>query len=112
MEFNIGYNGSENFPKKNRFGVFPAVAAGWLVSNEKFWNGDLKKIITILKLKGSYGLVGSEALPGGERYGYLSIYGGGRGGYHFGETPKSYGGVGLSRIGVEDLSWEKEIKRK
>lgn len=111
MEFNIGYNGSENFPKKNRFGVFPAVAAGWLVSNEKFWNGDLKKIITILKLKGSYGLVGSEALPGGERYGYLSIYGGGLGGYHFGETPKSYGGVGLNRIGVEDLTWEKGIKK-
>ncbi|GAA5219395.1 TonB-dependent receptor [Membranihabitans marinus] len=110
-EINVGYNGSENFPKGNRFGVFPAIAAGWLVSNESFWSGNLKRIINVLKLKGSYGLVGSEALPGGERYGYLSIYGAGLGGYSFGETSRYFGGVGLDRIGVQDLTWEKGIKK-
>lgn len=110
-ELNVGYNGSENFPKESRFGVFPAVAGGWLISNEDFWSGSMRRTINVLKIKGSYGLVGSEALPGGQRYGYLSIYGGGLGGYHFGETPRYFGGVGLNRIGVQDLTWEKGIKK-
>ncbi len=109
-EFNLGYNGSENFPKGRRFGLFPAVAAGWLVSNEPFF-ADLKKTINVLKIKGSLGLVGSEALPNGERYGYLSIYGGGLGGYSFGENAISYPGTGENRIGVRNLTWEKGLKR-
>ena len=36
-EFNMGYNGSENFAKGHRFGFFPAYAVGWMISNEKFW---------------------------------------------------------------------------
>lgn len=36
-EFNIGYNGGENFPKSKRFGTFPAFGVGWVLSNEKFW---------------------------------------------------------------------------
>lgn len=110
-ELNVGYNGSENFPKESRFGVFPAVAGGWLISNEDFWSGNMRRTINVLKIKGSYGLVGSEALPGGQRYGYLSIYGGGLGGYHFGETSRYFGGVGLDRIGVQDLTWEKGVKK-
>ncbi len=108
-EFNLGYNGSENFPKENRFGLFPAFAGGWLVSNEPFWNNNLH--ISSLKIKGSIGLVGSEALPGGERYGYLTTYGSGLGGYYFGESGKYVYGVGLDRVGVQDLTWEKGLKK-
>lgn len=110
MEFNVGYNGSENFPEENRFGWFPAVAAGWIVTNEPFLKNKTG-IIDLFKIKGSIGLVGSEALPNGERYGYLSIYGGGLGGYKFGANGTSYGGTGLNRIGVTDLTWEKGLKR-
>lgn len=109
-EFNIGYNGSENFPEENRFGFFPAVAAGWLVSNEPFWN-DLANTVSLLKLRGSIGLVGSEALPGGQRYGYLSIYGAGLGGYVFGDLGTAYTGTGEDRIGVTNLTWEKGLKK-
>lgn len=109
-EFNVGYNGSENFPKGKQFGLFPAVAGGWLISNEPFWES-VKGTISILKLKGSMGLVGAEALPNGERYGYLSIYGSGLGGYSFGETATSYSGTGENRIGVTDLTWEKGLKK-
>jgi TonB-linked SusC/RagA family outer membrane protein len=108
-EFNLGYNGSENFPKGNRYGFFPAFAGGWLLSNEPFWN-DFQNISTF-KIKGSIGMVGSEALPGGQRYGYLSIYGPGLGGYYFGENPQYFAGVGLDRVGVQDLTWEKGLKK-
>ncbi len=109
-EFNVGYNGSENFPKGNRFGFFPAVAAGWLVSNESFWE-PFKKTISVLKIKGSAGLVGAEALPNGERYGYLSVYGSGLGGYIFGEAGTAVSGTGENRIGVTNLTWEKGFKK-
>ena len=107
-EFNMGYNGSENFPKSNRFGYFPAVALGYMISNEKFWNPE---IINILKVRGSVGLVGAEALPGGERYGYLNTYGGGLGGYNFGENISGISGVGENRIGIANLTWEKGLKK-
>ena len=63
LEFNYGYNGSEKFAKKYRFGFFPSVGAGWLVSNEKFWTG-MKGIVPTLKLKATYGLVGNDAIAG------------------------------------------------
>ncbi len=109
-EFNMGYNGSENFPEGQRFGFFPAAAMGWLISNEPFWES-LKGTINLLKLKGSMGLVGAEALPNGERYGYLSIYGGGLGGYVFGPNGKYYYGTGENRFGVSNLTWEKGFKK-
>jgi len=109
-EFNVGYNGSENFPKGNRFGVFPAVALGWLVSNEPFWQPIADKI-NLLKIKGSMGLVGAEALPNKQRYAYLSLYGAGLGGYVFGENGTYYPGTGENRIGVSNLTWEKGLKK-
>ena len=109
-EFNLGYNGSENFPKGQRFGFFPAIAAGWLISNEPFWE-PFRNTINILKIKGSAGLVGAEALPNGERYGYLSVYGTGLGGYIFGEAGTAASGTGENRIGVTDLTWEKGFKK-
>ncbi|HBL73667.1 MAG: hypothetical protein A2W90_14275 [Bacteroidetes bacterium GWF2_42_66] len=109
-EFNLGYNGSENFPDGQRYGFFPAVAAGWLISNEPFWE-PLKNTINILKIKGSAGLVGAEALPNGERYGYLSVYGTGLGSYIFGEAGTVASGTGENRIGVTDLTWEKGFKK-
>ena len=110
-EFNIGYNGSENFPKGSRFGFFPAFAGGWLISNEPFWNGGLKETISLLKIKGSAGLVGAEALPNGERYGYMSLYGAGLGGYLFGASGTTFSGTGENRVGVTALTWEKGFKK-
>lgn len=109
-EFNLGYNGSENFPKDQRFGTFPAGAVGYLISNEKFWqNSSISSIINMLKIKGSLGLVGAEALPRNKRYGYLTTVKDGLGGYHFGDRTW-YGGTGEDQIGVQNLTWEKGLK--
>lgn len=70
VEFNAGYNGSENFAKGHRYGFFPSVALGWNVSSEKFW-APVKPVISRLKLRGSYGLVGNDQI-GGTRFIYLA----------------------------------------
>ena len=110
-EFNLGYNGSENFPKGQRFGLFPAGALGYLISNEDFWTkSNLANIINVLKIKGSIGLVGAEALPGNRRYGYLTIVGSGLGDYYFGQDRTQYSGTGENQYGVSNLTWEKGLK--
>ena len=57
-EFNVGYNGSEQFAEGMRFGTFPAGSVGWLASNEEFLKDN--DVITSLKLRASYGKVGND----------------------------------------------------
>lgn len=72
IEGNFGYNGSERFSKNHRFGFFPSVGLGWMVSNEKFFK-PLSKVVTQLKLKGTYGMVGNDAIGSpDDRFFYLS----------------------------------------
>ena len=59
VELNFGYNGTERRAKKERFEFFPAVSLGWVISNEKFFE-PMTKYIDNLKIRGSYGLVGSD----------------------------------------------------
>lgn len=76
-EFNAGYNGSEQFAKGRRFGFFPAISGAWVISNEKFLEGH--SIISMLKLRGSYGIVGNDRI-GSRRFLYiddLQVGGGG-----------------------------------
>lgn len=69
-EFNFGYNGSENFAEGHRFGFFPSLALGYTISREK-WFEPLNDVITNLKIRGSWGLVGNDQI-GAERYIYMS----------------------------------------
>lgn len=69
VEFNAGYNGSENFAKGHRFGFFPSVALGYNISQEKFWK-PLENVISNFKLRGSYGLVGNDQIND-ERFIYM-----------------------------------------
>ena len=59
VELNFGYNGTERLAKKERFEFFPAVSLGWVISNEKFFE-PMTKYIDNLKIRGPYGLVGSD----------------------------------------------------
>src|SRR5699024_1466031 len=58
-EFNFGYNGTENFIKDRQFGFFPSIALGYSISNEDFFK-PLRSVVTALKIRGSYGLVGND----------------------------------------------------
>ncbi|SEM03680.1 TonB-linked outer membrane protein, SusC/RagA family [bacterium A37T11] len=71
-EFNFGYNGSERFYKTQRFGFFPSAGVAWQVSNESFWK-PLSKVVTNLKLRGTYGIIGNDAIGSeSDRFFYLS----------------------------------------
>ena len=69
LDFNIGYNGSENFAPGHRYGLFPSVSLGWIPSQEKWWE-PVKNTISYLKFRASYGLVGNDS-TNGARFLYL-----------------------------------------
>jgi len=70
-EFNASYNGSENFAAGLRYGFFPAVSAGWTLTNEAFWKKN--NILTYFKVRGSYGLVGNDRISE-SRFLFLTNY--------------------------------------
>lgn len=108
-EFNFGYNGSENFAKGKRFGFFPSVAIGWLISEESFMR-NLQEDITKLKLRASVGSVGNDNI-GGRRFAYITTINSNSSGYHFGYTDSNYyTGIQEGEVGVSDLTWEKAFK--
>lgn len=109
LEFNFGYNGSENFKRGYRFGFFPSFAAGWLVSNEKFWT-PVKNVISMLKLRASWGMVGNDDISSSRRFGYLATIDSATG-YTFGNDGRvSYSGYQEGDFGIEDLTWETSEK--
>ncbi len=106
MEFKFGYNGSENFTPGKRYGFFPAGSIGWVVSEEEF----MKKAswIDFLKVRASYGLVGSDNVS--SRFPYLAFYGGGSG-YDFGNNfGTNVGGTSEGNLANANLTWEKARK--
>ncbi len=72
-EFNIGYNGSENFAPGKRFGAFPAGSVGWVISDEPFFK-PLKKVFSFMKLRASWGLVGNDKMyKNGEQQRFMYV---------------------------------------
>ena len=106
LETNMGYNGSENFPKGRRFGYFPSVSAGWVISNEKFW-GDW--LVNSFKIRGSYGKVGNDQI-GGERFLFLTTVNRSGQSYYFGDNQQFFQGFDESKIGNPDVTWEVATK--
>ena len=108
-EFNFGYNGSENFAKGHRFGFFPSLALGWIISEEKFMRNSADWL-TLLKLKGSIGKVGNDDI-GGRRFAYITTINTGASGYHFGYAGDYWrGGYSEGEVGVNNLTWETSTK--
>lgn len=113
-EFNFGYNGSENFAAGKRFGFFPAVAAGWVISQERFME-PLRNTVSNLKIRGSIGKAGNSILGadiGTHRFAYLSTIVN-TGYYNWGTEPPFVYRLGRAEgdVGVPDLTWETVTKR-
>ena len=109
-EFNFGYNGSENFAKGHRFGFFPSVALGWLMSEEP-WMEPLKNTFDKIKFRASMGQAGNDNI-GGRRFAYLTTLKTDASGYTWGTTgQKNYDkGITEGEIGVTNLTWETATK--
>lgn len=109
-EFNVGYNGTENFAPGKRFGFFPAYSLGWVVSEEPFFPKN--HIISFVKFRGSYGEVGNDKI-GGNRFLYNPSSYSYTGSFNFGEvgsTFQSYPAAFEGVLGNPLLIWERAKK--
>jgi len=105
-EFNFGYNGSERFSEQHRYGFFPTIGGGWLLSEEKFFE-PLTGIFDRVKLRGSYGLVGNDAISDRRFFYSSNVNLAGGGGAEFG-TNRGYSrpGVQILNYPDPDVTWE------
>jgi TonB-linked SusC/RagA family outer membrane protein len=112
LEFNMGYNGSENFAEGKRFAWFPAVSLGWNVTEEPFMKKLVNPdILTKLKLRASYGLVGNDN-TGGRRFMYLSgAYTSATGMMLGSSTHTTMSGYAEGKLGNPDVTWETAAKQ-
>lgn len=114
LNYNFGYNGSENFAKGHQFGFFPSYSAAWNVAEEPFvqeridWLG-------MLKIRYSYGEVGTDNST--SRFPYLADFGNySRStpagseeiGYNWGDlnSPFRYPGLTYTRVSSNNVTWE------
>ncbi len=104
LDFNIGYNGSENFAPGKRFGTFPSFSAGWIPSNEKWWE-PVKDYISYVKIRGSWGMVGNDN-TNGKRFMYLP---GAWGFYKQGDSVENPLN-GTTNFGTSALNWLQGVK--
>ena len=107
IDFNFGYNGSENFAKHNRFGFFPAYSAAWNLGEEP-WIRKAAPWIDMFKIRYSYGKVGNDYLStrfpfqgrfmtdDNDRY----IFG------DFGTSNYTYNGISYLMLANKDITWE------
>lgn len=121
-EFNIGYNGSENFSPDKRFGTFPALSLGYIISEEKFMKN--QHVFDFLKLRASVGLVGNDNMNN-SRFLYLpdsyivdklgdpmSDWKGYKWGYNFGyQNSNPLKGAVENRLGNPGVTWETSLKQ-
>jgi TonB-linked SusC/RagA family outer membrane protein len=112
-EFNFGYNGSERFAQKNRWGFFPSAGIAYRISNEKFFEPLLNKI-NDLKFRFTYGIVGNDQIGNiNDRFFYLSNINMDDGGFsssfgrNEGVTPYSRPGISVLRYANNEITWEK-----
>ena len=109
IEGNFGYNGSENFSPKHRFGFFPAGAIGWVLSEEKFF-APLRDVFDLVKFKASYGIVGNDQIGGNRRFIYNETVDTNGGSYQFGTGNTTYTGLRLGNWANASVGWEKAYK--
>lgn len=115
-EFNLGYNGTENFAPGKRFGFFPAYSLGWVASQEPFFPKN--NYVTFLKIRGSYGEVGNDQIgkitDPSSRFLYRpTLYSYTNNGYYFGQYGTNYQGYRTSNegaLGNPALTWERAKK--
>jgi TonB-linked SusC/RagA family outer membrane protein len=117
IDANVGISGSETFADGHRYGVFPAIGVAWNASNEKFYPEGLKKIVSSIKLRASYGLTGNDQYIVNSvaqrflyRGGFVTTTGATLG-YNSGAALGVNGGYTEDKFSAPGLSWETEKKK-
>jgi len=110
LEFNFGYNGSENFVPERRYGFFPSIGLGWVVSKEPFFK-PLENVFQLLKFRFSHGIVGNSNIDpdNNRRFGYIGTIANTTG-FTFGKDYSNvYNGRDIGEYAV-DVTWEESKK--
>lgn len=97
-EVQMRIDGSSTFPRGNRYGYYPAVSAGWRLSEESWFQN--VSFIDDLKIRASYGQLGNDAVP---HFQYYNNYGF-NSGYVIGGS--AYPGINLIKLANEQITWE------
>ncbi|WAC13157.1 SusC/RagA family TonB-linked outer membrane protein [Dyadobacter pollutisoli] len=101
FDYNMRYDGSQNFPEGKRYGLFPAVSAAWRISQEDFFSA---KAVTELKLRGSWGKTGNDAVSA---FNYIQTYLLGTGyGYSLGPGASQVSSLVAGPTPNKDITWE------
>lgn len=106
VDFNFGYNGSENFAPNHQFGFFPAYSAAWNIAEEPIVKKHLKWM-NMFKLRYSYGKVGNDTMN--DRFPYLPSFGNSSGnGFNYSdlETSYFYDGLTYTKYATTNVTWE------
>lgn len=111
-EMSLTYTGSEKFANEHRWGIFPAMGVGYILSNESYWE-PLQDVMPMFKLKYSLGMVGNDQIAGPEdRFFFLSDIDPGSWGYRWGRNfNSSYGGFNINRYANPQITWEIAVKQ-
>jgi TonB-linked SusC/RagA family outer membrane protein len=104
LDFSYSRQGSEQYPKGDRYGFFPVISAGWIVSNEKSLK--LPDFVNLLKIRASYGLTGNHD---NTYFDYLESFASGTGSV-LGISPASVSGYYQNKVANPLLTWEKCLK--
>ena len=100
-------DGSSNFARGHRWGVFPSVSAGWVMTNEPWMQG-AKGALDFLKLRASWGQNGNCNVNSFEYLKMISMGNGAGQGYNFGDVVSGQAiGAYSSKLTNENLSWER-----
>ncbi|MGO4294553.1 SusC/RagA family TonB-linked outer membrane protein [Chitinophaga sp. RAB17] len=100
FDYNMRYDGSQNFPEGRRMGLFPGASAGWVLSNENFWKKSIRTL-DYFKLRASWGQMGNDQI---DPFQYLSTYGFSGGGVMLGGDLNK--GLYQLRSPNEAITWE------
>jgi len=108
FDFSFRYDGSDVFPLGQRYGFFPALSAGWRISEERFFKEHVQ-LVDNLKLRGSWGEAGNDRVG---QFQYLSTYSIGAGA-SFGGGPSAAAAPILvpGVVANPSFTWEKAIIR-
>jgi len=109
IDLTASYAGSENFAPDSRYGFFPASSAGWIISDEDFMKSSTS-FLDFLKIRGSYGLVGNDAIGSARRFAYNDFFTRSAAGYTFGTGFAGVSGSGQLALANPFLTWEKAYK--
>jgi len=109
LDLTASYAGSENFAPGSRYGFFPAASAGWIISDEDFMKSSAS-FLDFLKIRGSYGLVGNDAIGSARRFAYNDFFTRSAAGYTFGTGYTGVSGSGQLALANPFLTWEKAYK--